>query len=303
MVKRIRGGGPALHTSLFAAALARGEVPTAAEWAQHLKEAHRSAPGMTPRAFGGYATADGQTSYERLAGAVPTSAKRVLDLACGDGHLAHAVLSRLANDARIVGVDVSDEELAIARSAFADEGRVTFEAASAERLLFDDSSFDAVLCHLALMLFSPVEPVVAEVARVLVGGGTFAAVLPFPHGAEGVCKAVLDRVQAAVVAAFPAVAQAPRGDPRCTHAGGLRELFCEKTAFVDLRVEPIALDLATSAEGLWAFVEDMYLVGALPEAARDSLRRDLRRTFGDSVRFQFPLQQMVARRSLSSREV
>jgi ubiquinone/menaquinone biosynthesis C-methylase UbiE len=51
---------------------------------------------------------------------------------------------------RVVGLDVNEAMLAVARRQRAD---VTWREAAAEALPFDDASFDRVLCQFALMFF------------------------------------------------------------------------------------------------------------------------------------------------------
>lgn len=71
-----------------------GRAPTEADWSEHLIEAHRGAPSMTPRAFAAHRTKDGLTSYEFLARQIAGRGAdmTVVDLACGDGYLAPFVL-------------------------------------------------------------------------------------------------------------------------------------------------------------------------------------------------------------------
>ena len=70
--------------------------------------------------------------------------KRVLDLGCGDGRLAIGV-AKHARD--VVGLDPYPELIRSARSRAADLGlrNVRFGVGSAQRLPFDDASFDVVI--------------------------------------------------------------------------------------------------------------------------------------------------------------
>jgi SAM-dependent methyltransferase len=98
----------------------------------------------------------------------PLHGRRVLELACGTGHLAaHAV----ARGATVVGIDVAAPMVALARQRVP-EG--TFHEGNAEALPFDDAHFDVVLCCFGLLHFSQPAQALHEAARVLKPGGVCA---------------------------------------------------------------------------------------------------------------------------------
>jgi ubiquinone/menaquinone biosynthesis C-methylase UbiE len=115
-------------------------------------------------------------ALERALAAVPGEPKRVLDLGTGTGAAAFEAARRFPS-AEVVGVDLAEQMLAQARSKTPPElaGRVTFQAADAERLPFEDGSFDLVL--LANMI-----PFFYELARVVAPGGH--VVFSFSGGSE-----------------------------------------------------------------------------------------------------------------------
>jgi ubiquinone/menaquinone biosynthesis C-methylase UbiE len=103
--------------------------------------------------------------------------KTVLDLGCGSGFLSVLMARRGAK--RVIGIDVSEEQLAIARFRAATSGVapgiLDFRAASADRIDFADESIDIVvgafvLHHLDLPNAAP------EIRRVLKNGGAGAFV-------------------------------------------------------------------------------------------------------------------------------
>jgi ubiquinone/menaquinone biosynthesis C-methylase UbiE len=97
----------------------------------------------------------------------------VLSLGCGQGRDAR-LLARLGA-ARVTGVDISDEMLAHARRREAEEPLgIAYVRGDAQDLApFPDASFDAVVCHMALMDIPRLRPAIASVARVLGPGGRF----------------------------------------------------------------------------------------------------------------------------------
>jgi ubiquinone/menaquinone biosynthesis C-methylase UbiE len=95
-------------------------------------------------------------------------ADRILDLACGPGVLA----SVLSDKARVVvGVDLTDEVLRVARTRSTGIPNVTFARALAEHVPFVSASFDAVVLRLALHHFEYPLDGLAEVRRLLRPGG------------------------------------------------------------------------------------------------------------------------------------
>jgi ubiquinone/menaquinone biosynthesis C-methylase UbiE len=91
---------------------------------------------------------------------------RVLDLGCGKGN--YPVRANLSPDDEVIGVDIDEERLAIARQCF--PGR-TFQFARGESLPFPDASFDRVVSAVALP-YMDIPKTLAEVRRVLVPGGS-----------------------------------------------------------------------------------------------------------------------------------
>lgn len=89
----------------------------------------------------------------------------VLDLGCGNGPLIAAL------GGRGIGVDACAPEIERAQARLPE---ATFHVARAQALPIEDASVDSVLSHHAFYLFDPIEPVIAEIARVLRPGGTFA---------------------------------------------------------------------------------------------------------------------------------
>lgn len=106
-----------------------------------------------------------------VAAARLTGNERVLDIATGPGYIAEA-FARAARE--VVGVDLTDAMLAIARERTTERGvpNVSFRAADAQNLPFENGAFDVVVCRLALHhLQNPLE-VLREMARVCRAGGT-----------------------------------------------------------------------------------------------------------------------------------
>ena len=87
----------------------------------------------------------------------------VLDVACGTGVVARAARDRLAGNGTVVGVDLNEAMLTVARRL--DPG-IDWRQGDAGALPFPDDSFDVVLCQAGLMFFPDRAQALREMARV-----------------------------------------------------------------------------------------------------------------------------------------
>jgi SAM-dependent methyltransferase len=96
---------------------------------------------------------------------------RVLDLGCGAGHVSFAVAPRAAE---VVACDLSPDMLDVVARAAAERGlhNITTRQGVAERLPFEDASFDCVLSRYSAHHWHDFEAGLREVARVLKPGGS-----------------------------------------------------------------------------------------------------------------------------------
>ena len=100
--------------------------------------------------------------------------RRVLDVGCGEGQVARRVVTL---GAEAVGVDPTRNQIAVARRR---GGGPVYGEASAEALPFRDAAFDAVVMCLVIEHIDPIEPTIAEMARVLEPGGRCLLLLNHP---------------------------------------------------------------------------------------------------------------------------
>jgi ubiquinone/menaquinone biosynthesis C-methylase UbiE len=95
------------------------------------------------------------------------SGDRVLDIACGTGIVASRVNLVSKTKCKVVGIDVNEGMLNMARR----NTLIEWHLGSATELPFEDGSFDVVLCQQGLQYFPDRAAAMREVARVLVPGG------------------------------------------------------------------------------------------------------------------------------------
>lgn len=128
-------------------------------------------------------------------GVHPTT--RLLDVACGTGIVARTADGIISDAGRVVGVDLNESMLQVARSV---APTIDWQRSDVTSLPFPDAAFDVVICQMAMMFFPDRPGAIGEMRRVLAPGGRLVTVVP----------AVLDRqpgyrtfVDAAVAHAGP----------------------------------------------------------------------------------------------------
>ena len=90
--------------------------------------------------------------------------KRVLDLGCGYGW--HCIYAAQHHADQVIGIDLSEKMLAVARSKTTYE-QVNYQRESMEDIEFADASFDIVLSSLAFHYVKDFDALAAKISRVL----------------------------------------------------------------------------------------------------------------------------------------
>lgn len=97
--------------------------------------------------------------------------KRVLAIGCGSGEELDMLMAHGADQGDIVGIDISRDLLAIARTAYPD---ATFVLLRMEDLsVFDDESFDFVYSSLTMHYSNEWQPILSNIRRILKPGCSF----------------------------------------------------------------------------------------------------------------------------------
>jgi SAM-dependent methyltransferase len=163
--------GETFQISLAAAeAYEAGFVPALfAEWAPLLLDAARVGPGQV-----------------------------VLDVACGTGIVARTAADRMQDEGGIVGLDLNEAMLTVARRVRPD---LAWQRGDVTDLPFQDGSFDVVLCQMALMFFPDKVAALREMRRVCTDRGTVGLVVPAALEDQPAYRAFVD---VAVAEAGPA---------------------------------------------------------------------------------------------------
>jgi ubiquinone/menaquinone biosynthesis C-methylase UbiE len=104
--------------------------------------------------------------------ATPKPGNRVLDVACGTGIVSREVAKAVGPDGEVVGLDVNPGMLAVARSHQPSPGaKIRWQEGDARALLFQDGSFDLVLCQHGMQFVPDRAAAVREMRRVLTPSG------------------------------------------------------------------------------------------------------------------------------------
>lgn len=95
--------------------------------------------------------------------------KDILEVACGAGQ-GLGYLTRTAK--RIVGGDIDENNLAYARKQYSGRGDIKLEVMDAQKLPFENGSFDIVIFYEAIYYLSDADEFAKEAHRVLRNGGS-----------------------------------------------------------------------------------------------------------------------------------
>ncbi|MCR4603478.1 MAG: class I SAM-dependent methyltransferase [Prevotella sp.] len=116
----------------------------------------------------------------------------MLDIGCGGGATLKRLLKR-SQDAKVYGIDISEESIAKARKVNAKrlDSQVFLTQGSAEHLPYDDQTFDLVTAVETVYFWPQLPMCLQEVLRVMKPGATFAIMVEVVDG-DSVWKDVVE---------------------------------------------------------------------------------------------------------------
>lgn len=115
----------------------------------------------------------GEQAIQKMA--IPAAAT-VLDVGCGSGW-ATRLMAQSATSGKVIGIDIADEMINVARDSSREFANVEYEVASAESLPFEDNYFSHVFSMESLYYYSDMEAALREIYRVTKNGGLFVTVI------------------------------------------------------------------------------------------------------------------------------
>ena len=210
---------------------------------------------------------------------------KVLDLACGPGTLSKPLAALAAPGGEVVGVDLAEGMLALAREAGITNAR--FEVMDIERLTFGDATFDAVACGHGLQFAPDLDRALGEARRVLRPGGRFAASVPVSAG-DSPAWVLIDRIidrwlPPAPKASDQSATRSTVNDAGAFEAAARGAGFAE--AFVEALEEKVRWD---SAEDFVARCMSWWDLAARIDGVADSRREAFRAEAITAMRQEFP---------------
>ena len=106
----------------------------------------------------------------------------ILDVGCGPGMVTRDIAH--LTKGKVIAIDDSEDMIKVARDILKMYKNVELRVGNAEKLPFDDNTFDIVTCNLLLMWAEDAQKVVKEMARVTKPGGTVLASLEPDYGGK-----------------------------------------------------------------------------------------------------------------------
>ena len=249
------------------------------DWRAYVAEFRRTRAGVAEAVLS-RASAGDHSPYRWLARAVSADAEVVLDLASGSGPMSRLLVRP---GRTVVGIDLSAEELALA----AERGPGPWVQGDALALPFRDGSVDVVTSSLGLVVVTPLEGVLAEVARVLRPGGVLAAIAPAVRPLSPRDLRVLGRISGRLRAKpqFPGPVEVT-GFAKALEGAGLTRVEDKRERYEFV---------VRSREDAELVMSSLYLPGtrrSRVEAAVEYLEDRLRRK--EAVQVAIPMRRIVA---------
>lgn len=230
--------------------------------------------------------------------ATPKPGERVLDLATGTGWGSRVIAQRFPG-VIVTGADIADEMLVYARSAAATQQlAVDYVHADAEKLPFEDGSFDVVVSTFGVMFVANPEIAASEIKRVLKPGGRLSLATWKPDSNLFLMFMEMKKFMSAPV---PAPASPPPSPFAWGERARVAELFGD--AF-DLGFEDGTNWFRyASGEDAWRLWVEHYgpmktLAASLDDARRSELQRAIvawHETFATELGYALPRTYLVTR--------
>jgi ubiquinone/menaquinone biosynthesis C-methylase UbiE len=212
----------------------------------------------------------------------------VLDVATGTGEPG-LTIARIVKNGKVIGSDLSEGMLQIAKEKAEREGVGNFEVKACDvcELPFPDDTFDAISCRLGFMFFPDMHLAAKEMARVIKPGGRMATTVWGAPERNFWVTSVM-----APITRIMEIPSPPPGSPgmfRCSDKELMADLF-KQAGLKNILVKEInANGEAESFEQFWEYMNDLAApVVAAMGKADDATKKKIKNEVSDSFRQKYP---------------
>lgn len=210
----------------------------------------------------------GRSTVERLSLRQDST---VLDVCCGSGASAIPAASIVGCGGRVIGVDLSESMLELARNKAHESNlcNIEFKTGDMSQLHYHDKSFDAVVCVFGIFFMPDMESQVAELWRMVKPGGKLAITTwgeDFFEPAYGNWKKIVKSIRPDLYSAFVPW-------DRISQTESLRKLMQDGGAS-NIKVVPEVGEQALSClEDWWTIALGSGLRWTIDQLDKDQIRR------------------------------
>lgn len=200
--------------------------------------------------------------------------KSVLDVGCGTGGTTLAIAPRAA---RVVGIDISEPMLALARERAAKEGsRATFVEADAETHAFEPESFGLLVSRFGVMFFA--DPVAAFTnLRRAAKDDAQLALIAFRSAAENPFMTTAERAAAPLLPNIPPRRTDGPGQFAFADEARVRPIF-DKSGWGPIAMEPIDVTCTFPESALMGYLTRLGPLGQVLDEVEEARRAEILKT-------------------------
>ncbi|MBS0417037.1 MAG: class I SAM-dependent methyltransferase [Proteobacteria bacterium] len=236
------------------------------------------------------------------------SAHRVLDVGCGTGATTRAVARKLGANGEVVGIDISEPMIGVARARAAHDGSTAiFICADAQTRPFEPASFDMIISRFGVMFFENAVSAFANLSRAATTDAEM-CLFTWRSPAENPFMTTAERAAAPLLPTIPArEPDAPGQFAFCDRERVARIL--EEGGWADIAIQPVDIPCAFPEKELVRYFTQLGPLGRVlheaDEPTRARIIEKVRAAFdpyvhGGEIRFNAACWKIGARNSIGA---
>lgn len=231
------------------------------------------------------------------------SAHRVLDVGCGTGATTLAVARLLGVKGEVVGVDISEPMIDVARARAAhDDSTATFICADAQTRPFEPASFDMMISRFGVMFFENSVSAFANLRRAATDDAEL-CLLAWRGAVDNPFMTTAERAAAPLLPNIPAREPDAPGQFAFANSGRVARIL-EESGWADIDIQPVDVPCAFPEKELVPYFTQLGPLGRVlheaDEPTRARIIQTVRAAFdpyvdGNEIRFNAACWQISAR--------